>query len=139
MWKWDSGIIMANIEIKTCQECKELEEEREYTVDSFELCFKAKCRRNDRELYKFRDWNEVYPVVPEWCPKTKNIVQMDLKVIIGYVILGIKNKRYEAAIALLEDIKDQLPKKDKDEPIEDIDIDSYIIQLRKKSIRGGEW
>jgi hypothetical protein len=35
---------MKQIIIETCKECKDFNERRDYTSDSFEMCFKWECK-----------------------------------------------------------------------------------------------
>jgi len=138
---------MAKIKIKTCKECKSLNEEQDYTADSFETCFKGKCREKDKYVFRYRDWNEQYPLVPDWCPKKpkkkrkkeiKNMskITLDLKKVIEFAIIGIKNGKYEESIYLLEEVLKQWTEKSAElfEKGESFDLDSYVIELRKKSI-----
>ena len=62
---------MTYIKIENCSECASFDEKRDYTADSFEMCFRGYCNKAKKGLWRYRDWNQKMPPVPEWCPKRK--------------------------------------------------------------------
>lgn len=63
---------MAYIKIENCTECNEFKEDQDYTADSFEHCTSGFCKKEKRYLFRYKDWYEKYPLLPDWCPKRKN-------------------------------------------------------------------
>jgi hypothetical protein len=57
------------IEIKSCQECSELQISRVYTADSFDNICKWTCKMVEKEIHGFLEWRDKDPEIPNWCPK----------------------------------------------------------------------
>ena len=56
------------IKLKNCIGCPYLETNRQYTADSFETCFKWTCKKSDKVIANYVDWNEDDRIkIPEWC------------------------------------------------------------------------
>lgn len=57
------------IEIKSCKECPHFREERDYTADSFETCFRWYCKKLEKNVRRYVDWNDKREeFIPEECP-----------------------------------------------------------------------
>jgi len=59
---------MKNFIIKTCKECKNFKEERDYTSDSFEMCFRWKCKIENKDIRRFVEVFDNKQFIPDWCP-----------------------------------------------------------------------
>jgi hypothetical protein len=62
----------AVIEISNCRECKFLSQDRVYTGDSFETVFAWTCKKKNKLISDYVEWNEEKDMnIPEWCPIIK--------------------------------------------------------------------
>lgn len=57
------------IEIKSCQECNELQVDRVYTADSWDNLVSWKCGLTGKFISKNLDIWDKEPKIPKWCPK----------------------------------------------------------------------
>lgn len=56
------------ISISTCSKCQNCNIERDYTADSFEMCFKWTCKIENKDIRRFVDAIDQKKFIPEWCP-----------------------------------------------------------------------
>lgn len=61
-------IRIKKIPINTCLECKSCKTERDYTSDSFEMCFKWTCKIENKDIRRFVDATDRRKFIPDWCP-----------------------------------------------------------------------
>lgn len=57
------------IEINSCKDCPFFDESRVYTADSFDMAFEWKCKKSNKVIRSYVDWNDTGKVdIPDWCP-----------------------------------------------------------------------
>lgn len=60
------------LEINKCSECPNCTVTKDYTEDSWDDCRRYDCKKEEKNIARWVDWNEEGPDVPEWCPSSKN-------------------------------------------------------------------
>lgn len=73
------------IKIKSCTECPHFKSERDYTADSFEMCFRWICTHhsnvtgpdNKKDIRRYVKWSDNKNFIPDWCPLTENKEKLD--------------------------------------------------------------
>jgi hypothetical protein len=56
------------IEIKSCVQCPNHTNARDYTADSFEFCEKWLCKLLTEPTRRYVDWNDTREFIPNNCP-----------------------------------------------------------------------
>lgn len=57
------------IEIKSCADCPYHYQTRVFTADSFENEYDLHCKKANKQIAIYVDWNKLTSVkVPKWCP-----------------------------------------------------------------------
>ena len=65
---------IVNIPITNCSKCPHFKSERYYTEDSFEMAFDWHCKKADKKIAGYVEWNEEKDIkIPKWCPFNKEI------------------------------------------------------------------
>ena len=55
--------------INSCTKCPHYICERDYTSDSFELCFRWICPHNNKkDIRRYVEWIDNKKFIPDWCP-----------------------------------------------------------------------
>jgi len=56
------------IQIESCKDCKNCLTERDYTSDSWEMCFRWDCKLADKNIRRYVEWHDDLKYIPDWCP-----------------------------------------------------------------------
>jgi hypothetical protein len=65
---------MTLIEIKDCNECKDLKTSRTPTGDSFDVAYDWICGINNKKIQSYVCTFDKNPPIPAWCPRTQTKV-----------------------------------------------------------------
>lgn len=61
----------ATLKMDTCTQCPFFSRDRDYTSDSFEYVERWYCKKKEKDIRRYVDWNDKQKYIPEWCPLTK--------------------------------------------------------------------
>lgn len=63
-----SKVKSVSLKITSCEECPNVNIQRDY----FETCFRWDCKaKRNKNILRYRDWREKDKFIPVWCPLRK--------------------------------------------------------------------